>query len=84
MADVGRQVVELYGTAGCPHTSELREHLVWNRIAFVEYDVESDADARSRLLVLTLGQAAVPVLVEGGRVSSIGWRGRSCALEARP
>jgi glutaredoxin 3 len=70
-------LVELFGASGCPYTGELREHLIWNGVAFVEYDVEADADARARLLALT-GQAAVPVLVEHGGVKEVGWRGRSC------
>jgi mycoredoxin len=73
--------VELFGATGCPYTTELREHLVWNGVDFVEYDVEADSDARTRLLSLT-GQSAVPVLVEDGRVKEIGWRGRSCAIGA--
>jgi glutaredoxin len=72
--------LELYGTSSCPYTSELREHLVWNRVAFAEYDVEVDADARARLLALTNGHAMVPVLVEDGHVKEIGWRGRGCFL----
>jgi D-sedoheptulose 7-phosphate isomerase len=72
--------VELFGAAGCPYTSELREHLRWNRVEFTEYDVEADADARARLLSLTGGRGAVPVLVENGHVKEIGWRGRSCAI----
>jgi mycoredoxin len=72
--------VELFGTAGCPYTSEVREHLLWNRIEFIEYDVETDAAARARLLSLTGGRTAVPVLVEAGCVKEIGWRGRSCAI----
>jgi len=75
--------VELFGAAGCPYTSELREHLLWNGVAFTEYDVEGDADARTRLVSLT-GRLAVPVLVEGGLVKEIGWRGRSCAISASP
>ena len=74
--------IELFGAAGCPYTSELREHLVWNRVAFIEYDVEADAVARARLLELTGGGAAVPVLVEDDCVKEIGWRGRSCAVIA--
>jgi len=31
---------------------------------------------------LTGSQAAVPVLVEGGRVAQIGWQGRSCLAQA--
>lgn len=79
MADVAA-LVELYGAPGCPYTAELREHLVWNRVAFTEYDVEADAAARARLLELTGGRGAVPVLVESGQVKEIGWRGRSCAI----
>jgi glutaredoxin len=71
-------MAELYGMAGCPYTSELREHLQWNGTPFVEFDVEADAEARERLRALTGNRSEVPVLVEGGRVTEIGWRGRSC------
>jgi glutaredoxin len=74
--------VELYGAGSCPYTGELREHLAWSRVPFTEYDVEADAVARARLLALTGGRATVPVLVEGGRVKEIGWRGRSCTIGA--
>ena len=77
-------IVELFGAAKCPYTAEVREHLVWNRIAFTEYDVETDPAARARLVALTGGPAAVPVLVEDGRVKEIGWRGRSCAIGTPP
>jgi glutaredoxin len=72
--------VELFGTSGCPYTTELREHLLWNGVDFAEYDVEADAVARARLLALTGGRTSVPVLVEGGRVTQVGWHGRSCAI----
>jgi glutaredoxin len=74
--------VELYGTATCPYTSELREHLRWRRIAFTEYDVDADTHARARLRALTGQRIAVPVLVEDGRVKEVGWRGRSCVVAA--
>jgi len=73
-------VVELFGAAGCPYTSELREHLLWNRVSFTEHDVDADPDARARLLALTGGRGAVPVLVENGKVTAVGWQGRSCVL----
>jgi glutaredoxin 3 len=79
VADVA-PTLELFGAAGCPYTGELREHLAWSRIAFVEHDVEADPVARARLVALTGGRSAVPVLVEDGRVKEIGWRGRSCAI----
>jgi mycoredoxin len=69
--------LELYGTAACPFTRDLREALEWKRQTFVEYDVDVDADALDRLTVLT-GQRAVPVLVEDGRVVEVGWQGRCC------
>jgi glutaredoxin 3 len=73
-------VVELFGAAGCPYTTDLREHLIWNQVTFTEYDVEADAAARARLLTLTNGRAAVPVLIEDGCVAAIGWQGRSCGI----
>lgn len=72
--------VVLYGAAGCPFTAELREDLEWRGVEFVEHDVEADRAALERMLALTGGRAQVPVLVEGGEVSEIGWRGRSCPV----
>jgi glutaredoxin 3 len=73
--------LELYGTASCPYTAELRADLVWRRVEFVEYDVDADAAARERLFAL-IPQAprSVPVLVEEGRVIQVGWQGRGCAV----
>lgn len=79
MAGVSR-TVELYGAGFCPYTTELREHLLWNNVAFDEFDVEADRAALERLVALTGGRASVPVLVEDGRVTTIGWRGRSCMV----
>lgn len=75
-------VTELFGAAGCPYTSEWREQLHWQQVPFTEYDVEIDEGARARLLALTGGRAAVPVLVQDGQVTEIGWRGRTCAIAA--
>ncbi len=41
--------LELYGTARCPYTREMREWLEWRRSEFVEYDVEADREARVRM-----------------------------------
>jgi len=70
--------LELYGSAHCPYTQELRDWLEWTKREFLEYDVEADAEANARLRSLTGGAAAVPVLVESGRVVQVGWQGRSC------
>jgi glutaredoxin len=73
---------ELFGTASCPYTQEMREWLEWKRCDFVEYDVEADSEARHRMSALAAGQRSVPVLVEDGKVVQIGWRGRSCMIGA--
>jgi glutaredoxin 3 len=76
-------VTELYGAEGCPYTAEMREHLLFTDVAFVEYDVEADPIARARLGELTGGTPSVPVLVEDGRITQRGWHGRSCFIGAR-
>jgi glutaredoxin len=72
--------LELFGTAGCPYTSEMREWLEWKGKDFSEYDVESDAAARERLRSLVQPPFSVPVLVEEGKVIQVGWQGRSCVV----
>jgi glutaredoxin 3 len=71
--------LELYGASQCPFTADLREQLEWEGRTFVEYDVETDAAARARLVALT-GERMVPALIEDGRVVAIGWRGRGCTV----
>jgi glutaredoxin len=75
---------ELYGTASCPYTSELREWLEWKHRDFEEYDVESDPQALARMLALSGGQRMVPVLVEDGKATQIGWQGRGCVVGIAP
>lgn len=74
--------LELYGSARCAHTQEMREWLEWKRSDFVEYDVEADPEARRRMSTLAPGHRSVPVLVEDGKVIQIGWQGRSCMVDA--
>ena len=74
--------LELFGTARCPHTQDLRDWLEWQRRDFVEHDVELDRDARVRLSNLSPGQRSVPVLVEDNKVIQVGWQGRTCMIEA--
>ena len=73
--------LELFGTARCPHTGEMRDWLEWKRAEFVEYDVEADPAACRRMRELAAGQRSVPVLVEDGKVVQVGWQGRSCIVE---
>jgi glutaredoxin len=73
--------LELYGTARCPHTGEMREWLEWKRSEFVEYDVEADQLARERMREIARGQRTVPILVEDGKVIQVGWQGRGCIID---
>jgi glutaredoxin len=72
--------LELFGTAGCQYTQELREWLVWARRDFIEYDVEADHEARKRMASFGSSLRTVPVLVEDGKVIQIGWHGRGCIV----
>jgi len=72
--------LELFGSSSCPYTRELREWLEWKDCEFVEYDVEADSEARARILALSGGQRTVPLLVEDGNVTQVGWRGRGCVV----
>jgi len=74
-------MLELFGTARCPHTQEMRDWLEWRRCSFVEYDVEQDPAARRRMRELAGGQRNVPLLAEDGRVLQVGWQGRSCVVD---
>jgi glutaredoxin 3 len=71
-------VLELYGTAACPYTAQLREDLQWRGQVFVEYDVEQDPQALQRMLDLSGGDRTVPLLAENGRIMQVGYEGRGC------
>ena len=73
--------LELYGTARCPHTGEMREWLEWKRSEFVEYDVEADSAALERLREISGAQRTVPILVEDGKVVQVGWQGHGCIVD---
>ena len=72
--------LELYGTRSCPYTQEMREWLEFRGDEFVEYDVDGDREARERIRALAHGQRTVPILVEDGKVTQVGWQGRGCVL----
>lgn len=71
---------ELFGARTCPYTQEMREWLEWKGHDYVEYDVESDTDACSRMIALSGGQRTVPVLAQDGALKQIGWQGRACVI----
>lgn len=74
-------MLELFGSASCPYTREMREWLEFSRRDFVEFDVDADTEALSRMRRAT-GQLTVPVLLEDGKVVQIGWQGRGCVASA--
>ena len=71
---------ELFGTAACPYTRDMREWLEMRRVAFTEYDVETDSQARDRMRSYAGPERTVPVLVQDGTVVQIGWQGRGCVV----
>lgn len=73
---------ELFGSSSCPYTEELRDWLELKGHEFVEYDVENNPEALGRMQALTGGQRTIPVLVEDGKVTQIGWQGRGCIVSA--
>ena len=74
---------ELFGSASCPYTAEMREWLEFRRVEFAEYDVDADRDALERMRTLSDGQRTVPVLVEDGKVIQVGWQGRGCVVSGK-
>lgn len=72
--------IELYTTAGCPHSEAAREDLEWRGADFIEYDVEKDREAYERMLRLTDGNRTVPVIFEEGKPVRIGWMGQGCFI----
>lgn len=73
-------MLELYGTASCQFTQDMREWLEMTGREYVEYDVEKDRAAHDRMKSITGGQRTVPVLVEDGKAIQIGWHGRGCVV----
>jgi glutaredoxin len=72
--------LELYGTAGCPYTRDMREWLEWKGKEFEEYDVEADLEACERMRTISPAPHSVPLLVQDGKVIQVGWQGRSCVV----
>jgi glutaredoxin len=71
---------ELFGTAGCPYTGELRDWLELRHVAFAEFDVEVDPEARRRMRTYAGAERTVPILVQDGAVVQVGWQGRGCVI----
>ena len=72
--------IEVYGSKHCQYTAELLEELEWQGKDVHYYDVDDNPQALQQMMSLTQNQRNVPVLVEDGRVTSIGYQGRSCIV----
>jgi len=75
--------LELFGSARCPYTREMREWLELRGADFVECDVESDPIALDRLREFLQPPYTVPVLVQDGKVLQKGWQGRGCVVDSK-
>ncbi len=73
--------LELYGSARCPHTSEMRDWLEWKRSEFVEYDVETDPAARGRMRRLRAASAPCPSWSRMARSSR--WAGKATVASSK-
>ncbi len=73
-------VVELFGSAGCPHTQEMREWLEWRGAEFMEYDVEADHAALDRMRALPA--ASAPCLCSWTTAKSFKSAGKAAAASS--
>lgn len=71
---------ELFGTKSCPYSQEMREWLEWQGHDYIEYDVETDHEARARMIAISGGQRTVPILAKDGEVTQVGWQGGGCVV----
>jgi len=62
-------MVRIYGKDACPYTRAAREDYRRRGIAFEYFDVKKDRAALERMLDLSGGQRAVPVIDEDGTVT---------------
>jgi glutaredoxin 3 len=67
-------MVMIYGKNSCPYTQAARDDYARRGIPFEYIDVKKDAAALERMLVLSGGRRAVPVIVDAGTVT-IGFGG---------
>ncbi len=67
------ETVTIYTKPGCPYCAAAKEDLGGRGISFIERDVTADPAAREEAIRLA-GEARVPVIVEGERVT-VGFKG---------
>jgi glutaredoxin 3 len=67
-------MVVIYGKNSCPYTQAARDDFAKRGVAIEYVDVKKNAADLQRMLELSGGRRAVPVIVENGQVS-IGFGG---------
>ena len=60
--------VDIYITSWCPYCKKAMAYLRSNNIPFNSYNIENDADAKSRKQKIAPGYAGVPLTVINGQI----------------
>jgi glutaredoxin 3 len=68
-------MVVIYGKNSCPYTQAARDDYARRRIPFEYIDVKKSAADLERMLVLSRGRRAVPVIVAADGSVTIGFGG---------
>ena len=68
-------MVMIYGKASCPYTQAARDDYARRGIPFEYVDVKKNAAELEKMLVLSKGRRAVPVIVEPDGSVTIGFGG---------
>ena len=63
-------MVLIFGKDGCPYTDAAREDYTRRKVAFEYLNVTKDKAALDRMLEFTHGERRVPVIVDGGKVTT--------------
>jgi glutaredoxin 3 len=69
------RMVVIYGKNSCPYTQAARDDYARRGIPFDYVDVKKNAAELERMLVLSKGRRAVPVIVETDGTVTVGFGG---------
>jgi glutaredoxin 3 len=65
--------IVMYVKPGCPYCQRARDYYNENKIAFTEYDAQSDKARQREMLEYTGGDPTVPAIVQDGKFLQSGW-----------
>jgi glutaredoxin 3 len=72
---VGPDMVRIYGKDSCPYTQAARDDFARRRVPFEYINVKKDPAELERMLTLSAGRRAVPVIVDDTGDVTIGFGG---------